>query len=316
MTRPRSHLLSHSDPASSSKTYKFGVAITERASYGHREVVTFVNKCQRDRSRMDCESSTSDVAITGDRWQIMESAFNDLTFSDCPAGGCTDVEVHPVSGRLTLTANLNPLESRSSFSLVARLIASITPLDEVGARARVLLKHYSDLRGLIRAATSDISQSEILTDTERVVLRTVRDVSESYLRECSSRSSRIRTFSELHSYLKVSLATEQREVTRLLMLDKDYNLIADELHGFGKLNQTHFFPKEVIARTVAHNAAAIIIVHSHPSGEPDPSKDDVLLTKRLAFVLEHLSVSLHDHVIIGQRVVVSLRRLGILGEDG
>ena len=265
---------------------------------------------------MDCESMLNGVSVTDDRWQAVESAFNDLTDTDAPIGGCDECMFQPGSERLMLTGNLNPLECSSNFSLVSRLIASVTPVEEVGIRAGVLLRHYMDLRGLMKAAASDIQHNEILTVSERMVLRTVKDVSTNFLRECLNRQTRIASFAELHQYLKVSLASEQTEVTRLLMMDVQNHVIADELQGVGKLNQTKLFPKEVVARAVAHNAAAIIIVHSHPSGDPEPTRADIKLTKRLAFVLEELGITLYDHVVVGRRVVVSLRRLGVLDEEG
>ena len=265
---------------------------------------------------MITRSENGEITPASDRWEALEDAFIELNDTYTAFGGCDAAFFRPEWERLTVLERFETLESRSNFSLVSRLIANITPADSVGSRTRLLLRRYKSMRGLVQAAMSDIRQDGILTELERSVLRTVRDASANFLRECAMSSPQVRNYAELQDYLRLSLATEQAEMTRLLLLDREYNIIADEFCCFGALYRGEAFQKKVVVRTVAHDTAALIIVHNHPSGEPEPTRNDLIQTKRLAFVLDELGMRLYDHVVVGRRAVLSLRRLGMFDDNG
>jgi DNA repair protein RadC len=113
-------------------------------------------------------------------------------------------------------------------------------------------------------------------------------------------------------YLVTQLAREESEVFAALFLDNRHRLIAFEKLFYGSIDGCSVHPREVVKRTLHHNAAALIFSHNHPSGEPEPSAADRSLTDRLKAALENIDVRVLDHIIVGGAETVSFSERGIL----
>ena len=96
-----------------------------------------------------------------------------------------------------------------------------------------------------------------------------------------------------------------------LLLDTRQRLIGLNVVSIGHLSATLVHPREVYKAAVVANAAAIIVAHNHPSGDPEPSQDDVAITRRLAEAGRILGIELLDHVVVGEDRYVSLRERGL-----
>jgi len=116
----------------------------------------------------------------------------------------------------------------------------------------------------------------------------------------------------LMDYLNAQMAREPIEQFRILFLDAKNRLIADEAQQRGTVNHTPVYPREVVARALQLNASALILSHNHPSGDPAPSRDDIAMTRQIVEAARALSVSVHDHVIVGNGVWLSFRKEGLL----
>jgi len=116
----------------------------------------------------------------------------------------------------------------------------------------------------------------------------------------------LRSPEEVFQYTK-DMARLQQEHLRGLYVDTRNKLIRDEVIAIGSLNSSFAHPREVFHPAVEHHAAAIILIHNHPSGDPSPSKDDIKLTERLLEVSKILSIDLLDHLIIGNEKYFSLK---------
>jgi DNA repair protein RadC len=112
-------------------------------------------------------------------------------------------------------------------------------------------------------------------------------------------------------YLRTVMAYDQIEQFRILFLDRKNSLIADELQQRGTVDHTPVYPSEVIKPALL-NASAVIVAHNHPTGEFNPSRDDVEMTRRLKSALDALELELHDHIIIGHGKHTSFRSEGLL----
>ena len=117
---------------------------------------------------------------------------------------------------------------------------------------------------------------------------------------------------EVFSHLQALLADYEHEVFALLMLDSRHRVIAFEEVFRGTLDGASVYPREVVKIALEHNAAAMILVHNHPSGDPEPSMADRNLTTKLQDVLNLVGVRTLDHVVVGQEDCVSLAERGYL----
>ncbi len=105
-----------------------------------------------------------------------------------------------------------------------------------------------------------------------------------------------------------------REHCVTLNLDTKHRLIAATTVSIGSIDHTFMSPREVFRDALLHGAAAIVVAHNHPSGDPQPSRDDELITKRLGKAADILGIDTLDHLVIGHKRWVSLARTGVLAD--
>ncbi|HDX0915601.1 TPA: DNA repair protein RadC, partial [Stenotrophomonas maltophilia] len=113
-------------------------------------------------------------------------------------------------------------------------------------------------------------------------------------------------------YLQHRLRGQAREVFMALFLDNRHRLIACEELFHGTINAAPVYPREVVRRALLHNAAAVILSHNHPSGDPEPSSADTRITDELQQALAMVDVRLLDHFVVGEGRPVSFAERGLL----
>ena len=114
------------------------------------------------------------------------------------------------------------------------------------------------------------------------------------------------------SYLKLHLAQQEHEVFGVIFLDAKHRVLAFEVLFHGSIDGASVYPRQVVKRSLAHNAAAAIFVHNHPSGCTEPSQADRVLTARLKEALALIEVRVLDHFIVGEGHPLSLAEYGWL----
>ncbi|HGL4548737.1 TPA: DNA repair protein RadC [Klebsiella aerogenes] len=118
--------------------------------------------------------------------------------------------------------------------------------------------------------------------------------------------------SSVRDWLRLQLATLEREEFTALFLDNQHRLIAHETLFTGTINHTQVHPREVVKASLKYNAAAILVAHCHPSGHAEPSDSDRRITKRLKQALDLVDIRLLDHLVVGGMEIVSLAERGWL----
>ncbi|WP_316390728.1 RadC family protein [Citrobacter farmeri] len=116
----------------------------------------------------------------------------------------------------------------------------------------------------------------------------------------------------VRDWLRLQLASLEREEFIVLFLDNQHCLIAHETLFTGTINHTQVHPREVVKSALKHNAAALIIAHCHPSGLAEPSQADRQITERLKQVLALVDIRLLDHLVVGGMDIISFSERGWL----
>ncbi|AKK20429.1 hypothetical protein G293_04025 [Candidatus Liberibacter africanus PTSAPSY] len=111
----------------------------------------------------------------------------------------------------------------------------------------------------------------------------------------------------LLDYCKTTLAHEEREQLRILFLNKHNVLIADEVQSKGTIDFVPVYLREIVQRCLDLSATSIILVHNHPSGNPNPSSADISMTNNIIATLSPLNITVHDHIIIGKDNFISFK---------
>lgn len=116
----------------------------------------------------------------------------------------------------------------------------------------------------------------------------------------------------LIDYLFADMAHLPAERLRVLYLNAKNRLLRDEVMGEGSISETSIYPREILRRALEVSATALILVHNHPSGDPQPSRGDIEATYRVAEACRSCEIGLHDHVIIARSGWSSFRVLGLI----
>ena len=152
-------------------------------------------------------------------------------------------------------------------------------------------------------------------NTDARTIREDRLIEEALLileRRVFSRGPELTSPGLVAEYLKVLLAQEPHEVFGVVFLDSKHRVLAFEVLFHGSIDGASVYPRQVVKRSLAHNAAAVILTHNHPSGCTEPSQADRTLTLRLKETLALVDVRVLDHFIVGEGRPTSLAECGWL----
>ncbi len=166
-------------------------------------------------------------------------------------------------------------------------------IDEQGSLGSVLSASDERLRQL-GADSNGVAMLGLIRETLTAVLE--RGVSEQPLIESGL---------ALADTMHLEMAYLRVEQVRVAFLDAGRRLIRIEVMSNGTVRHAHIYPREIARRCLELSASAIVLVHNHPSGDPTPSPEDILLTKRVRRALEAIDVALVDHLVVGRRGTVS-----------
>jgi DNA repair protein RadC len=178
--------------------------------------------------------------------------------------------------------------------------------------ARDLLGDFGGLRPLLEADRTAFTARPGLGQAKYVLLQAVLEMSRRHLGEALSRGDVLTSPGDTRRFLTARLRGYPYEVFACLFLDNRHRVIAFEELFNGTIDGSAVHPREVLRRTLTHNAAAVIFAHNHPSGVAEPSQSDIRITRRLRDALALVDVRVLDHVVIGDGDTVSLAEAGLM----
>ncbi len=207
-----------------------------------------------------------------------------------------------------MKAGVEPLADYELLELL--LFYSIERID-TKPMAKALLERFGTLGDVFAAEPAQLREFEIDQRT-LVHFKAMREVGRRLAERKVKDMPVLTNWQQLIDYCHAALAHEKTEQFRILFLDRKNVLIADEVQQRGTIDHTPVYPREVVKRALALNAAALILVHNHPSGDPKPSRDDIEMTREIKTASEALGITIHDHLVIGRKGHASFRSLGLL----
>lgn len=178
--------------------------------------------------------------------------------------------------------------------------------------ARRLLNEFGSLRALLSADSKSFCSHLGLGKAKYAQLQAVLEMGRRHLAEDLQRDSVIESPQAVRDYLKSQLRHEPHEVFGCLFLDGRHRVLAFEVLFYGSIDNANVYPRQVVKRALAHNAAAVILTHNHPSGICEPSHADIALTQHLKTALALIDVRVLDHFIVGEGDPLSMAEYGSL----
>ena len=186
------------------------------------------------------------------------------------------------------------------------------PRRDVKPLAKSLIEKFGSYAGVLSADSQILLKADGLGETAVAAIKSVQASALLLARYQAKEKPVLSNWKAVAGYLQSSMASLVREQFRLLFLDKQNRLLADEILSDGTVDHTPVYPREVIRRALANNASALILVHNHPSGDVSPSKADVAMTNDLKDACNKIGIQIHDHIIVGTTGQASFRDLGLL----
>jgi len=178
--------------------------------------------------------------------------------------------------------------------------------------ARDAIARFGGIAGLLAASTVELSAIRGFGPARSAVLASVVELARRSLAEEAAACDALVSPQAVRDYLRLSLRGRPYEVFVGLFLDSQNRVLAAEELFRGTLAQTSVYPREVVKAALAHNAAAMIFAHNHPSGVAEPSRADELLTQALKQALALVDIRTLDHFVVAGGLLTSFAERGIL----
>ena len=200
--------------------------------------------------------------------------------------------------------------SLSDAELLAIFLGSGLPGRDAVQTARELLQANGSLRALLDLPPDALARLRGLGPARACQLNAALELGRRHLAAALERGVLLSDPDSAGRYFTQRLRHRTQEVFAALFLDTRHRALAFEELFSGSIDSAEVHPRELVRRALAHNAAALIIGHNHPSGDPEPSTADRALTARLRQALGLVDVRLLDHVVVGEGPPVSLAARG------
>ncbi|WP_136681648.1 DNA repair protein RadC [Neptunomonas sp. XY-337] len=178
--------------------------------------------------------------------------------------------------------------------------------------ARNLLQEFGGLRPLLESSQTEFCTAQGLGAAKYAQLQAVLEMGRRHLQALLEKGEQMSNPALVKHYLTAQLRHHKREVFACLFLDNRHRVLRFEPLFFGTINAASVYPREVVKRALACNAAAVILSHNHPSGVAEPSMADQQITERLAAALALVDVTVLDHIVVGDEHAVSFAERGLL----
>lgn len=198
-------------------------------------------------------------------------------------------------------------EAFQDYELLELLLHVVIPQKDTKALAKELLERFGSVSQVLTARLDDLRKIKGLGEVSITHLKVILAVAQRLSKDALREQPVLGSWGELIDYCKLNMAFEEKEQLRILFLDKKNRLIRDEVQQVGTVDHTPVYPREVIKRSLELSATALILVHNHPSGDPNPSSADLQMTRAIIDIAQPLGITVHDHVVIGTNGHVSMR---------
>ncbi len=199
-------------------------------------------------------------------------------------------------------------EALSAQEILAVILGRGTKGESVMMTSQKLLSRFGNLKGVANASVEELIQTTGIGPAKATQIKAALELSRRLEADASEKPRPIlKSPEDVSAQVKSQLKGKKKEHFLVLCLDTRNRLIDRKLVSMGSLDTSVVHPREVFKEAISSCAASVIFAHNHPSGDPEPSKEDVELTKRLARAGEILGIDVLDHIIVCDEGFVSLK---------
>ncbi len=199
----------------------------------------------------------------------------------------------------------------STAELLAIILRSGVPGENVLRLAERLLSTFKDLPGLARASIAELTKVKGVGPAKAVEIKAALEIGRRLLTTAPEEKPRITSPADAANLLMSEMSFLDKEHLRLILMDTRNRVLGTPTIYIGSLNTSVIRIGELFRAAIKENAAAFIVAHNHPSGDPSPSPEDVSVTRQIVQAGSLLNIDVLDHIVIGHNRFVSLKERGL-----
>lgn len=192
------------------------------------------------------------------------------------------------------------------YELLELLLTFAIPYSDVKPLAKGLIQRFGSFSQVLDAPPEALMEFMGLKEYSACLIHLAKACTELYLKEEALKRQKIPSLEALINYCRTSMGGLKDEQFRVLFLNSQNEILAEEVIQEGTVNQTVVYPRKVLELALKHKATGLILVHNHPSGNVTPSAADQELTRTIVKAGHALNLTVHDHLIISRQGYFSL----------
>ncbi len=199
----------------------------------------------------------------------------------------------------------------SNQELMAAILGTGNKNETVLDIVRRILSKYN-LKDFSQITVTKLKKISGISDAKACQLVAAIELGKRMTVHIPERKNKIKTAEEIAKIFISKMRGMKKEVLKGLYLDSKLRLLKEDTISIGGLNANSIQPSDIFRNAISEAAAAIILIHNHPSGDPEPSQRDIIVTKKLVKAGKLLGIEMLDHIIIGDSCYISLKESGLL----
>jgi DNA repair protein RadC len=203
-------------------------------------------------------------------------------------------------------------EALSAQELLALIIGRGIPKKSVMNIAQELLARFGNIKAISQASIAGLSEIKGVGLAKAAQIKACFELGKRQDLEPELKNYDIKNPQSVVKAIRASIKDKAKEHFKLILLDTRNKIIGISTISIGTLNASLVHPREIFKEAIIHNSASVVLAHNHPSGDPEPSDEDLTITKRLVDSGKILGIEVIDHIIIGKTNFSSFKERGLI----
>lgn len=204
------------------------------------------------------------------------------------------------------------LQGFLDYEIIELLLTLGTPRRDCKQQAKESLEKFKTFRGVMESPAEELQKIKGIGPHNIFGIKLVQEVSRRYLKDRIMHRPACHSSREVFDFLYHSLRDSRTEKFKTIFLDAKNKIMEEETIFEGTVDSSAVYPREILKQALRHDASSLIFVHNHPSGDPDPSESDRMITKELVFSASVMQLKVLDHIIIGNNQYFSFADAGLI----
>jgi DNA repair protein RadC len=204
------------------------------------------------------------------------------------------------------------LSGFQDYEIIELLLCLGTPRRNCKPQAKEAIRRFKTLRGVLEASPEELQEIQGIGPHSIFGIKFMQAVAREFLKEKTLERMVWNSSQEIYDYFYHSMRDLKKEIIKVVYLDSQNQILEIQDISQGTVDSSVVFPREVVEGAIKSHAVSLVVVHNHPSGNPQPSKSDIELTRNLTYAASLIQIKILDHIIIGDNRFYSFAGDGLI----